>query len=123
MSSQRRIICQGRTLTLYAVAPKGVCEVYDWLTGLDDAAQTAFLSRFEHLCEVGRLRSPGHWRQLDAGVFEIKVHCGPGYRLYMLRDGNNFIATRGCKKPKDGKVGAEVRRARGIFSTYRGGEV
>ena len=121
MASQRRIIGEGRALTLYAVATEESCEVYNWLESLDTAAQTAFRSRFEHLCDQGHLRSPEAWRSLDKGVFEVKVHCGPGYRLYLLRDGKNFIATHGRIKPKDSKVKAEVKKALDTFSIYQGG--
>jgi len=39
MTSQRRIIFEGEALTLYAVETKeGVCEVEEWLDGLDDIA-------------------------------------------------------------------------------------
>lgn len=121
MTSQRRIIWQGLKLTLYAVAVEEVCDVSVWLESLDDAAQTAFRGRFEHLCDVGRLRSPGSWRALDKGVFEVKVHAGPGYRLYMLRDGSDFTATHGREKPKDRKVPAEVEKAKRIFDEHRKG--
>jgi len=121
MTSQRRIIWQGVKLTLYAIAKEEVCDVAVWLESLDAAAQTAFRGRFEHLCDVGQLRSPGSWRALDQGVFEVKVHAGPGYRLYMLRDGNDFTATHGREKPKDKKVPAEVAKARRVFDEYRKG--
>lgn len=118
MTSQRRQIWQGVKLTLYAVSKGDVCDVAVWLESLDDAAQSAFKSRFEHLCDVGRLRSPGSWRALDKGVFEVKVHAGPGYRLYMLRDGNDFMATHGRVKPKPNRVAAEVKKARRMFDEY-----
>jgi len=121
MTSQRRIIWQGVKLKLYAVVEEEACQVCEWLESLDDAAQTAFRSRFEHLCDTGRLRSPQAWRALDDGVFEVKVHTGPGYRLYMLRDGFDFTATHGRPKPKDSKVKAEVKKATEIFDRYRRG--
>lgn len=123
MPSERRIIWLGQKLTLYAVVAKGGCQVDAFLEGLPGPVQTAFRGRFEHLCDVGRLRSPGSWRQLDDGIFEVKVDKGPGYRIYMLRDGNDFTATHARKKPKDNKVPGEVKKANNIFTKYQAGEL
>jgi putative component of toxin-antitoxin plasmid stabilization module len=124
MTSQRRIIFEGEALTLYAVESKeGVCEVDDWLDALEDRAFAAFEARFTHLCAIGHLRATEQWRYLDDDVFEIKVHTGPGYRLYMLRDGNDFTATHGRKKPDDRKVKRETKKAAKIFGKHKRGEL
>ncbi len=124
MTSQRRIIFEGEALTLYAVETKeGVCEVEEWLDGLDDIAFAGFEARFAHLCTIGHLRANGQWRFLDEAVFEIKVHAGPGYRLYMLRDGKDFTATHGRKRPDDSKVKREIKKAVKIFDQHKRGEL
>ncbi|WP_196773151.1 type II toxin-antitoxin system RelE/ParE family toxin [Mycobacterium intracellulare] len=110
-------------MTLYAVATEEGCEVEAWLASLDDAAQTAFRGRFEHLCDVGHLRSPEYWRQLEHGVFEVKVRTGPGYRLYMVRDEINFLATHGTSKPKKNQVQKEVAKAIKAIEKHRRGEI
>jgi putative component of toxin-antitoxin plasmid stabilization module len=119
---RRREIWRGPRLTLYAVVLGGVCDVEDWLAALDARAQAAFRARFEHLTQIGHLRSPEAWRFLGNGVYEIKVHTGPGYRLYMLRDGADWIATHGRRKPKDRKISAEVAQALHIYQRYSSGE-
>lgn len=51
-----------------------------------------------------------------AQVFELKVHQGPGWRLYAIRYGNRWYLTHGRKKPKDKRVNAEVAKAISIFA-------
>jgi len=106
------------------VLPTGESPALDFLRGLDEAAQAAFKARFERLTGFGFLRSPEAWRRLDVAgspaVYEIKVHKGPGYRLYVIRhDPTLWVATHGRKKPKDKAVPGEVSRARGLYEGWR----
>lgn len=61
-------------------------------------------------------------RELQCGsgekVHEIKVPSGPGYRLYVIRSGPDWLATHGSKKPRKSKVCAEASRAREIHSDF-----
>src|SRR5665647_3727326 len=112
---------KGRVVSL--VLPTGESPARDFLLDLDDAAQAAFRARFERLTGVGFLRSPEAWRRLEVtgspAVFEIKVHKGPGYRLYVIRHEQTlWVATHGCKKPKDKAVPGEVSRARGLYEGW-----
>lgn len=57
-------------------------EFDDWLTGLKDKVGRARI--------VLRIRSAEHGNFGDCepvgeGVFEMRVHCGPGYRAYYTR--------------------------------------
>lgn len=54
----------------------------------------------------------------DPVVHEIKVHHGPGYRLYVIRHGRDWIATHGRKKPRDKHVCKEAKRAREAFADF-----
>lgn len=71
------------------------------------------------LAEVGWLRSPEFMRRLqvpgEPPVEEIKAHSGPGYRLYVIKEGINWVATHGRKKPKDRRVKREAERSRQIY--------
>ena len=39
--------------------------------------------------------NPGDTKAVAHGLFEMRVHHGPGYRLYCLRDGNAVVVLCG----------------------------
>jgi putative component of toxin-antitoxin plasmid stabilization module len=100
----------------------GSCPARAFLQGLDVRAQTQFQARFERMTSVGHLVSPDQYRQLQVDgipvVFEIKVHSGPGWRLYVVPVRRDWIATHGRRKPKDKAVKSEVMKARSIFGEW-----
>ncbi|MBS9534345.1 hypothetical protein KIH27_12190 [Mycobacterium sp. M1] len=124
MTSHHRVLHTGPKLTIYAaIGPTGGCEAEAWLAALADRAKAQFLARFERLAEIGFLRSPEEMRELQCGsgekVHEIKVPFGPGYRLYVIRVGRDWLATHGTTKPRDARVCTEATRARDIYRSYR----
>ncbi len=56
----------------------------DWLNALaDDKGKARILSRLDNA-------APGNFGDCDAideGVSEMRIHHGPGYRVYFIRDG------------------------------------
>ena len=65
-------------------------ETFDrWLGGLEDRRAVArIIQRLERVAKglLGDVRSVGE------GVFsEMRIHYGPGYRLYYVREGENTI--------------------------------
>lgn len=54
----------------------------DWLGGLkDQIARARILQRLD-----GAIRGNfGDNRMLGGGLYEMRVHCGPGYRVYFAR--------------------------------------
>ena len=53
-----------------------------WLDELsDERAQVKIALRLDYIT-LGNL---GDWKPVGDGVFEIRVHYGPGYRLYFMR--------------------------------------
>jgi putative addiction module killer protein len=72
-------------------------EVYlDWINSLKDRAGRAHIQ-----VRVDRLAhgNPGQHRNLSAGVSELKVDFGPGYRVYYTeRDGELIILLAGGEK-------------------------
>lgn len=59
-----------------------------WLRSLRDrAAQARIFNRIRNV-EMGNL---GDHKALGGGLFELRVHHGPGYRLYFAREGDAVI--------------------------------
>lgn len=112
------VLFEGPALTLYGAVVEDVCEVAEWLAGLDTRTQAQFRARLERLTTVGHLRSPDEMRQLqcpsaDPPVSEIKTRSG--YRLYVIRAQKDWVATHGAKKPPDRKVCDHADRANKIW--------
>lgn len=63
-------------------------EFVAWLDGLaDKRAQVRIAARLRQV-ESGAL---GDWKTVRGDVAELRVHFGPGYRLYFTRRGPNFV--------------------------------
>ena len=59
-----------------------------WLDGLDDQrAQIRIVARLRQ-AEAGNL---GDWQPVKGEVSEMRVHYGPGYRLYFVRRGRFIV--------------------------------
>ena len=59
-----------------------------WLDGLDDQrAQLRIVARLRH-AEAGNL---GDWQPVEGEVSEMRMHYGPGYRLYFVRRGRFIV--------------------------------
>lgn len=60
----------------------------DWFVSLRDMhARMRIQARIDRLA----LGNPGQHRVLAGGVYEMKVDCGPGYRIYFTRHGDTWI--------------------------------
>ena len=63
-------------------------EFDDWLESIsDDRTQKVIVKRIR----VMSLGTLGDTRALGAGLFEAKIHYGPGYRLYFINTGPTII--------------------------------
>jgi putative addiction module killer protein len=63
-------------------------EFESWLDGLrDKKSQLRIVARLRQ-AEGGNL---GDWKTVSGRVSEMRVHSGPGYRLYFTRQGNVLI--------------------------------
>jgi len=81
-------------------------EFSGWLAALADrSARAAILTRLGRLA----LGNPGDVRPVGAGVSELRIHIGPGYRLYYMRAGERvYLILGGGDK---GSQEADIRRA------------
>ena len=59
-----------------------------WLDGLNDLTGRArILVRIERLA-AGH---PGDVKPVDDGVWELRIHFGPGYRVYFIHNGREIV--------------------------------
>ncbi len=60
----------------------------DWLVSLRDRqARMRIQARIDRLA----FGKPGQHRVLTGGVCEMKIDCGPGYRIYFTRHGDAWL--------------------------------
>ena len=70
------------------VTAAGKNPFHDWLTGLHDLTGRAMIRvRLNRL----RLGNFGDSKSVGAGVHELRVDCGPGYRVYFGRAGKAIV--------------------------------
>lgn len=103
---------QERKVLHYVVAGK---DLYDeWLDGLrDSVARIAIFQRVGRI-EEGNL---GDHRPVGSGVWELRIHCDPGYRVYYGEDGPVIVILLcGGDKKSQGK---DIRLARRLWRDYR----
>jgi putative addiction module killer protein len=71
-----------------AVEVRETARFSDWLRGLrDGAARARIVARVQRLA----LGNPGDVRPVGGGVSELRVHHGPGYRVYFARHGAALV--------------------------------
>ncbi|MCK6429598.1 MAG: type II toxin-antitoxin system RelE/ParE family toxin [Burkholderiaceae bacterium] len=85
-------------------------EFESWLDGLrDKKAQVRIAARLRH-AEAGNL---GDCKAVGGGVSEMRVHFGPGYRLYLAQKGSILIVMlAGGDKSSQAQ---DIRRAQHIL--------
>ena len=85
-----------------------------WVRSLRDRRAVARINarmRNASLGNLGDIRSVGH------GLFEMRIHYGPGYRLYFIRDGQTVIVLL-CGGDKDSQP-RDVERAGQLAREWR----
>lgn len=86
----------------------------EWLKGLRDLkAQARIRVRLNHLA-VG---SFGDCEPVGEGVLELRVHVGPGYRVYCARHGKAVVVllTGGDKSSQQ----ADIKRAKEFWADWK----
>jgi putative addiction module killer protein len=86
----------------------------EWLNGLRDlTAQVRIRVRLNHLA----LGNFGDCEQVGEGVLELRVHIGPGYRVYCARHGKAVVLllTGGDKSSQR----VDIRRAQEMWADWK----
>ena len=92
----------------------GVIPFDRWMARLRDARAKARI-----LVQLDRLRVglPGDWKAVGAGVFELRIRDGKGYRVYFAREGTSVVVLL-CAGEKSTQ-GRDMERARSYWREYR----
>jgi putative addiction module killer protein len=72
----------------YYIDRNGFSPAYDWLETLKDKTTRIIIKGRIRRVEEGNF---GHTRNLGAGVIELKIDCGPGYRVYLGADADKLV--------------------------------
>lgn len=84
-----------------------------WIDGLRDIrARARVLSRIERLTQG----NAGDVEPVGEGVSELRIHYGPGYRVYFKRQGNTLIVllAGGDKKSQAKDIQRALQLARNL---------
>ncbi|WP_104751157.1 type II toxin-antitoxin system RelE/ParE family toxin [Helicobacter salomonis] len=60
-----------------------------WLKNLKDLNGKGVITR-----RIQNLKNSGHFgdhKHIDGALFELRIHTGPGYRLYVAKRGNALV--------------------------------
>ena len=102
-----------RKLVLYETSD-GKCPWLEWFDGLKDRkSQAAIDARLLRL-QRGNL---GDCKAIGAGVSELRVHLGPGYRIYLGQDGDTLVVLL-CGGTKRSQR-RDIDRAIAYWNDYR----
>ena len=84
-----------------------------WIDGLRDLmGAPASLARIERLAAG----NPGDVKPVGEGVSELRIDCGPGYRVYFTRRGNEIVIllAGGDKSTQTTDIKTALRLARNL---------
>ena len=84
-----------------------------WIRGLRDRSA---VSRINARLRNVSLGNSGDAKPVGGGMFEMRVHHGPGYRLYFLREGMTVIMLCGGDK---GSQQRDIERAGRLAKEWR----
>ena len=72
----------------------------EWIEGIRDTASAARIAvRIDRQAEG----NPGDVRPVGGGVSELRIHHGPGFRVYFVRDGDDIVLLLGGTKRTQAK--------------------
>ena len=84
-----------------------------WLDGLRDIqARARVLARVERLVAG----NPGEVKPVGEGVSELRIDCGPGFRVYFKRQGREVVIllAGGDKRTQSADIKTALRLARNL---------
>ena len=85
-----------------------------WVQRLRDRRAVARINARLRNASLGNL---GDTSSIGDGIFEMRIHYGPGYRLYFIRDGQAVIVLL-CGGDKESQR-RDIARARRIAREWR----
>jgi putative addiction module killer protein len=93
--------------------PNGKCPFDEWFSGLRDRKTQMVVD-----ARLTRLRQGnfGNFKSVGAGVLELKIAFGPGFRVYFGVDGNTVVVLL-CGGDK-GSQERDIRRAQEYWADY-----
>ena len=68
--------------------PEGRFPFKEWIEGLEDKQSRFVIDRRIARIALGNL---GDYRSVGGGVSEMRIHFGPGFRVYFLMDGAKAV--------------------------------
>ena len=83
-----------------------------WFDGLDANAATKVRTALARL-ELGNL---SNLKSVGGGTLEHRIHSGPGYRIYLGRDGERLIILLGGGTKR--RQRQDIERARALWEDY-----
>ena len=96
------------------VTPTGKVPYKEWLEGLkDNVAKIAILRRVNML-ELGHF---GDCESVGDGVSELRLHLGPGYRVYFAIQGKQLCLMLGGGTKRT--QGRDINRAKQYWQDYQ----
>ena len=84
-----------------------------WIRDLRDRAAVARVNARLRNVSLGNF---GDVRAIGGGISELRIHHGPRYRLYFLRDGDTVVLLAGGDKDSQQR---DVERARRVAADWR----
>lgn len=97
----------------YYTTKKGESPFIKWFESLDHSTEQVVRKRLERV-KLGNL---GDYKNLGEGIFELRIHCGAGYRIYFGREGGEIILLL-CGGDK-GSQGLDIKRAKTFWENYK----
>jgi putative component of toxin-antitoxin plasmid stabilization module len=123
---------RGQRAIAFAKLKDGSEPAKHFYESLADDDKDRFDGIFDRLCEHGIFRNDekfhpdvGEIKCLHRGtskaftVSEFKVHTGPGYRIFAVRERDTYVLSHGCNKPKKKQFKFEIDRAGRIYCEDR----
>lgn len=85
----------------------------EWLDGLRDRQGRAIIRKRLNRLRLGSL---GDVRPVGGGIMELKIHFGPGYRVYFAEDGETLVVLL-CGGDKSSQAD-DIRKASEYWVDY-----
>ena len=85
-----------------------------WVRGLRDRRAVARINARLRNVSLGNL---GDVRSVGQGIHEMRIHYGPGYRLYFIREGRSVVVLL-CGGDKDSQS-RDIESARRLAREWR----